>query len=338
MSSPDALVSVLIPCRNEAATIASVLGAFASQSYPLERMEIILADGLSTDSTRARIAEFAQTHPRLSIRLIDNPGRTAPAGLNACLRVARGEILLRMDAHSIPRSDYVRRCTDLLLSSEYQGVGGAWDIVPGDDTFWARAIAIAGANPFATGGARYRVGGSAGEVDTVPFGAYPRSVFDRLGGFNESVPVNEDYEWNYRVRKAGGKIFYSPDIRSSYYARSSLPDLIRQYFAYGHQKAIMLSFHPESLRVRQLIPALFLPCLGIGAIAGIVWPPFLTITGGLLIAYGLAALFFAAWDAFRRRSFELACSLPLVFVLIHVSWGVGFWFAFARMLLGERRS
>jgi succinoglycan biosynthesis protein ExoA len=338
MKSSKPFISVLIPCRNEEASITSVLHAFAAQEYPVDRMEIILADGQSADKTRERITDFASAHLDISIRLLDNPGRTAPAGINAGLRVAKGEIILRMDAHSIPQFDYVRQCVDLLESTGCAGVGGAWDVVPSKNTFWARAIAVAGENPFATGGARYRVGGAAGEVETVPFGAYRRDLFERLGGFNEAVPVNEDYEWNYRVRKSGGKIYYSPAIRSTYFARSTLATLTRQYYAYGHQKAVMLSFHPESLRIRQLIPALFLPSLVAGLIGGLLWFPCWIVLLGELAAYGLAALGFASREAVRRRAWEYLFSLPLVFFLMHASWGFGFFVGITRIVFGQRRS
>jgi succinoglycan biosynthesis protein ExoA len=332
------LISILIPCRNEETTVTAVLDAFAAQDYPPERMEIILADGESVDATRARILGFAEAHRGLAIRLIDNPGRTAPAGLNAGLRVAQGEIILRMDAHSIPQPDYVRQCVELLQSTGCAGVGGAWDVAPGKSSIWARAIACAGANSFATGGARYRMGGVAGEVDTVPFGAYRRELFDRLGGFNEAVPVNEDYEWNYRVRKAGGKIVYSPAIRSRYIARGTVRAMIRQYFIYGRQKAIMLSFHPQSLRLRQLIPALFLPSLIVGLIAGLIWTFLAILPVAELALYAAAALLFAAREATRRHAVELVFTLPPVFFLIHIFWGLGFWVGILRILLGLRNS
>jgi succinoglycan biosynthesis protein ExoA len=254
-------VSVLIPCRNEEHTIEQVLDALRAQTYPARRMEVIVADGRSTDGTRGKIQAYAQSHSGWPLRWIDNPGRSAPAGLNAGLRQAKGEIILRMDAHAIPDPDYVERCVETLNRTGCEGAGGGIIIQPGGKGVIARAIAAAVANPFATGGVRYRVGGKAGEVDTVPFAAFRRDVFRRVGTFNEQVPVNEDYEFNYRVRAAGGRIYFSPEIRSRYIARSNLGGVLRQYFFYGHQKAVMLSFHPKSIRLRQLIPALFAPSL-----------------------------------------------------------------------------
>jgi succinoglycan biosynthesis protein ExoA len=336
MNSKLPFVSVIIPCRNEENTITAVLDALAAQSFPLARMEIILADGMSTDATRERVKTYQAAHPELPVRLIDNPGRTAPAGMNAGFRDARGEIILRMDAHAFPRPDYVQRCVDLLKETGSDGVGGSVDVLPRTNTVWGRAIAAAGANPFSTGGSRFRVGGAQGEVDTIPFGAYRREVFERLGGFNEQVPVNEDYEWNYRVRKSGGKLTYSPDIRSRYFSRGTVNAMMRQYFLYGRQKAVMLSFHPQSLKLRQAIPALFLPSLAAGLVGGILWNPLFAVPVLELLLYLACAVYFSVWDAKERRNIEFIASLPPIFFLIHACWGAGFWNGISRALIGKR--
>ena len=199
MSTFRPKVSVLIPSRNEERTIEQVLEAFRRQTYPAERIEVIVADGRSTDGTREKIDSYARTHPNWPLRWIDNPGLSAPSGLNAALREAGGEILLRMDAHAIPDPDYVEQCVRVVERTGCDGVGGGIVIQPGGNGVFARAIAAAVADPFATGGVRYRAGGAEGEVDTVPFAAFRRGVFQRVGLFNEQVPVNEDYEFNYRV-------------------------------------------------------------------------------------------------------------------------------------------
>jgi succinoglycan biosynthesis protein ExoA len=325
MSQSRPPVSVIIPCRNEERTIEQVLDALRAQTYPADRIEVIVADGRSTDGTRERIKSYAQTHSGASIRWIDNPGRTAPAGLNAGLREAKGEIVLRMDAHAVPDPDYVEQCVRVMAQTGCEGVGGGIVIQPGGKGVTARAIAAAVADPFATGGVRYRVGGEPGEVDTVPFAAFRRDVFLRVGNFNEQVPVNEDYEFNYRVRAAGGRIYFSPAIRSRYIARGDLRSLIRQYFFYGHQKAVMLSFHPKSIRVRQLIPALFAPSLALGAVAAFFSRLPAMLLAVELLAYGAAALYFAVREAAGQKDGMLVPSLLLVFFCIHIAWGIGFW-------------
>jgi succinoglycan biosynthesis protein ExoA len=328
--SPRPAVSVLIPCRNEERTIGQVLDALRVQTYPADRMEVIVADGFSTDDTRGRIAAYSKSHPEFTLRIVDNPGRTAPAGLNAGLRAAQGEIILRMDAHAVPAPDYVAQTVDALARTGCDGVGGGIDIQPGGEGVVARAIASAVGDPFATGGVRYRAGGLPGEVDTVPFAAFRREVFDRIGAFNEKIPVNEDYEFNYRVRANGGRIWFSPAIRSRYIARGSWGPLLRQYFSYGHQKAVMLSYHPKSLRVRQLIPALFAPSLTVFGFGAILSNGLAIILGVELLAYTLAAAFSAVRAARIRRDPALVPVLPAVYFCIHSAWGAGFWTGAAR--------
>ncbi len=332
MSASPPQISVIIPCRNEERTIEQVLEALHRQSFPAGRIEVIVADGRSTDGTREKIEGFARAHPGWALRRVDNPGLSAPAGLNAALRAAQGEIILRMDAHAIPDPDYVEQCVKAFERSGSDGVGGAIDILPGGGGIVAHAIAAAVANPFATGGVRYRSGGVEGEVDTVPFAAFRREVFDRVGGFNEQVPVNEDYEFNYRVRAAGGKIIFSPAIRSRYIARGDLGSLARQYFFYGHQKAVMLSFHPKSIRLRQLIPAFFAPSL-VFLGAGAFFLPSLAIILGLeLLVYAAVSAGFSGREALARKDAALFPALMVVFFCIQFGWGVGFWIGAARSI------
>jgi succinoglycan biosynthesis protein ExoA len=329
MTGPQPLVSVIIPCRNEERTIGLVLDALDRQTYPRGRMEIIVADGFSADDTRARIRAFALGHPRLPIRLIDNPGLTAPAALNAGVRESAGEIILRMDAHAIPDPRYVEQSVRALAESGCDAAGGMWEIEPGAAGIVARAIAAAAGSPFATGGVRYRVGGKPGEVDTVPFGAFRRAVFDRVGLFNEQVPVNEDYEFFYRIRAKGGRIYFSPDIRSRYIARPGIRALAAQYFRYGRQKAAMLSFHPRSLRMRQLVPAVFVLSLAVLALGSIFFPGLAILLGAEVALYAAANVFFSLRETLKQKTPGLAAVLPGVFFCIHISWGLGFWIGIA---------
>jgi glycosyltransferase involved in cell wall biosynthesis len=325
MTDPRPLVSVIIPSRNEERTIGLVLDALDRQTYPRGRMEVIVADGRSADDTRGRVLAFIGAHPNLPVRLVDNPGLSAPAALNAGLRESTGEIILRMDAHAVPDPDYVEQSVRALEQNHCEAAGGVWEIQPGAPGIVARAIAAAAGSPFATGGVRYRVGGEPGEVDTVPFGAFRREVFDRVGLFNEQVPVNEDYEFFYRIRAAGGRIFFSPEIRSRYIARAGIRALAAQYFLYGRQKAVMLSFHPRSLRMRQLIPAVFVFSLVVLALGCIFFPVLAILLGAEAALYIAASAGFSLREALKKKNPALAVILPWVFVCIHLSWGLGFW-------------
>ena len=275
-------MSVIIPCRNEQHTITRVLDALAGQTYPVDRLECLLVDGFSTDATREAIRSWSRDHPDFSLRIIDNPEQKIPHALNLGFSSAKNEILLRMDAHSIPQPDYVQRCVDGLESGQGESIGGQWIVRPGNDSRPAAAIAFAAGHPIGSGGASYRSGGRAGPADTVPYGCFTRETFAKVGGFNEALLANEDYEWNARLRKTGGVVYFDPAIRCTYFARQTYRQLWRQYANYGYWKVQMLRRNPGTLRLRQVLPALFAFFLALSAlvsIAGLIagWPQLASI-------------------------------------------------------------
>src|SRR5437867_2140905 len=224
-------VSVLMPVRNEGAFIARSLGAVVSQDYPRDRLEVIVSDGMSTDSTREVIADISRQHA--NVVLIDNLEKIAATGLNQALRVARGEIIVRVDGHCEIASDYVRHCVSHLLDDKAECVGGPLETI--GETFTAQAIAAAMSSRFGVGGSAFRVGTKEPRLtDTVAFPAYKRETIQRAGDFDEELVRNQDDEYNYRVRKLGGRILLSPDVRSRYYSRAGFASLWKQYFAYGY--------------------------------------------------------------------------------------------------------
>ena len=251
------LVSIIIPCYNEQATINLLLEAIYRQTYPRPALEVVIADGRSTDGTRARVAEFQSTHPDLCVQLVENPRRIIPAGLNVALAAAAGEMVVRLDAHSMPQADYVERCVAALEEGLGDNVGGVWDIQPGGPGWMAEAIAGVAAHPLGAGDARYRYTTRAGQVDTVPFGAFRREMVEKIGPFDETLLTNEDYEFNVRLRQNGGRVWLDPGIRTVYFARPTLRALARQYWRYGFWKARMLRRYPQTLRWRQFIPPFF---------------------------------------------------------------------------------
>jgi glycosyltransferase involved in cell wall biosynthesis len=318
------LVSIIVPCFNEEETISLTLEAFAGQTYTLTQIEVLVVDGMSTDHTLAKVNDFCVHQPDLNVRVIQNPRRLIPTALNLGIAQARGDYIIRMDAHAVPARDYVARCVELLRHGVADNVGGRWIIVPGADTSLARAIALAVGHPFGAGDALYRYAQQAAYTDTVPFGAFRREVFGRVGNYDEQLSTNEDYELNYRIRQAGGRVYFSPDIMSKYYARSSLRALARQYFRYGWWKVRMLRRHPSSIRLRQLVPPLFVTgVIGFG-VGGLFLPFFALSWMMLVICYLTLNSLVALSIAWRHRSWRVGLWLPWVFATIHLSWGSGF--------------
>jgi len=317
-------ISIIIPCYNEQTTIRKLLASIYAQNTPRTDLEVIIADGMSSDGTRAEIAAFADSHQDLHLSVVDNPKRSIPAGLNCALKEAKGEIIIRLDAHSMPHADYIERCVADLEAGLGENVGGVWEIRPSADTWLAQSIAIAAAHPIGVGDALYRHAKKAGTVDTVPFGAFKRELLATVGFFDENLLTNEDYEFNTRIRKSGGKIWLDPSIRSVYFSRAHISGLAKQYFRYGYWKWRMLRHFPDTLRWRQgLPPLLVLSLVGFGILGGFL-PLFRVLLGAELILYILAIVAVGAQQALRRRQTFLILGLPLAIAVMHICWGSGF--------------
>jgi succinoglycan biosynthesis protein ExoA len=317
-------VSIIIPCYNEQDTIGNLLEAIYAQTFPRTDLDVVIADGMSKDRTRALIAAFSDTHPDLHITVTDNLIRSIPAALNCALKQAQGEIIVRLDGHSHPYPDYVERCVANLQAGLGENVGGIWEINPGAQTWMAQSIAAAAAHPLGVGDALYRRTGKAAYVDTVPFGAFKRELLALVGFFDETLLTNEDYEFNARIRKSGGKVWLDPCIRSVYFARPTLASLARQYSRYGFWKWRMLRRYPETLRWRQGLPPLFVLSLIVGAVLAIL-VPFFRIALAVEISIYLVILVAAGvQSALHQKKALLAVGLPLAIVTMHIAWGTGF--------------
>ncbi len=316
-------VSVIIPCYNEGETIQLLLQALLEQTYPSTQMEVVIADALSEDDTRAKIAQFADDHPELRIIVVDNPKRTIPAAVNTAAQAAKGTYLVRLDAHSVPDQEYIALSVQMLKEGIADNVGGVWEIEPGQDSCIAKAIAAAASHPLGAGDALYRIAKKAAFVDTVPFGAFSKEIFNKVGCFDESLLSNEDYEFNTRLRLSGGKVWLDPRIRSRYFARKNLKQLARQYWRYGYWKLRMLKRYPKTIRWRQAIPPLFV----FGVILFIILALFSNfariILAGILGIYLTILLVFSILEAIKRRNI---CYLYMVLAItvMHFSWGMGF--------------
>jgi len=317
-------VSVIIPCYNEQGTIEFLLKAIYEQSYCRTQMEVVIADGLSSDLTINKINEFTIKHPDLEIRLIENPDRNIPSGLNRAMAEAQGQYFIRLDGHSVPDKNYVSKCVENLELGKGDSVGGIWIISPRGSSWQAKSIALAAAHPLGVGDAKYRIGGKAQEVDTVPFGAFQKKLISKIGGFDETLLANEDYEFNARIRRSGGKIWFDPEIRSRYYASSSFSTLSRQYARYGFWKARMLRVHPGTIRWRQFLPPVFIISLLFFIIGGLFWPILWSFLVIELNAYLLILILTGVFLAVKKKDLILILGIPIAIATMHLSWGSAF--------------
>lgn len=315
-TKPPPFVSVIMPVRNESALIRRALDAVLAQEYPC--FEVLVIDGRSTDDTAAIVERVAAAD--LRVRLLPNPGISQSAAMNIGLRAAHGEVIVRVDGHTILAPDYVSRCVYYLRKTGADNVGGPQRFV--GVTPAGRAIAAAYRSPFGVP-SRFTSGGRAGFVDTVYLGAWPRGVLERVGRFDESLAANEDYELNVRIRKAGGRVYLAPDIRSDYYGRQTFGALWRQFFHYGGWKFHVVAKHPTSIRPRHTAAPAFVAALVLGALAAPFSRRIARLWRMALVTYGAAngaASIYAA-----KGDSDALLRLPAVFAGMHLAWGIGFW-------------
>ncbi len=316
------LVTVVMPVFNEASWIDRSLTSVLGQDYPADRVEILIADSRSEDQTVECVHRAIRRHAGRRIRLLHNPRRTPGAALNLMIGEARGEIIVRVDGHSEIALDYIRNCVRSLCSHEALNVGGC--VRSSGAGYVGRAIAAATGSFWGNGGARYRSRppDEPTYVDTVQFGAWRRGTLLRLGPFVEEWPVNEDCEFNARIRHAGGKVLLDPAIRATYFSRRSLRTLARQYFRYGLLKWRVIARHPRQLRARQLAPPALVVALGASVTAAFAGP-----AGDLPMAvpaiYLAAILMGAARIGMRSGQPSSTWILPFVFATMHLSYGIG---------------
>lgn len=311
------LVTVIMPVRNEGAFIARSVSAVLAQDYPPDRMEVIVSDGMSTDQTRPMIRKLQEQYPNLS--LVDNLGKIAPTGLNAALRAAHGDVIIRVDGHCEIARDYVRQCVAYLSRERVDGVGGPIETVGN-----IKPIALAMSSTFGVGGTAFRTTVDREMlVDTVAFPAYTRAAIEKAGPFDEELVRNQDDEYNYRLRKLGGRIGLSPAIHSRYFSRASLGSLWRQYYQYGYWKVRVLQKHPLQMRWRQFVPPLFVTALALSAVSSIFFSTGRAALAVIIGSYSLANLIASLHGAWGS-SWKALPMLPVVFVILHLSYGLGF--------------
>jgi len=309
------MVTIAMPAWNEEPYIEACLRSVQAQDYPRERLEILVADGGSTDRTRELLAALAVDDPR--IRVIDNPERLQAAGLNRLIRAARGEIVVRMDVHCEYAPTYVRTCVETLEQTGADNVGGAQRAKA--KTAFQQALCAALASPVGVGGARYRDATAEGFVDTVFLGAFRRAIFARIGLYDPKAITNEDAELNQRLLAAGGSIYLSPAIEVHYYPRDSFATLAKQYWKYGRGRARTLLKLGRFPTVRPLIPF----AMVVGASALVLLPPLWPLAplafAGYALATGAEAVRVASPLGLRGMATAWA-----IFPVLHASHGAGF--------------
>jgi succinoglycan biosynthesis protein ExoA len=346
--SDQPTISVIVPCRNERDHIEPFCRSVAAQSIPEGWMlQVLIADGLSDDGTRERLADWCAQDARFV--MLDNPGRIVSCGLNRCIEQARGAFIVRLDVHTVYASDYIAQCLATWQRTGADNVGGPWKAqgAEGPQGTVQRAIAAAFQSRLVAGGALSRDLAYEGEVDTVYLGAWPRETFARFGGFDETLVRNQDDEHNLRIHKGGGRIWQSARIQSTYFPRASKTDVFRQYRQYGYWKPFVMRKHGQAAALRHLVPGLFVATLlalmlltllgslavsshafgltpGMALRKALIWVTLLSAgtLAALSLLYALAVGLISVQIA-RQQGRELLRHLPDVIAAYHFGYGLG---------------
>jgi succinoglycan biosynthesis protein ExoA len=317
-------LSVIIPCRNESRFLPQCLASVLASDYPADRMEILISDGASEDGTRefieALIAQRSANHDA-RIRLIDNPLRITPVGLNRAIDAAQGDVIARVDAHATVSPEYFSTCVEFLESCRADCVGGSMRTVPQEQGWFSQAIVAVLTHRFGVGNSFFRIGAAEPrQVDTVFGACWRRDVFDRVGRFHPQLARSQDMEFSLRLKAAGGKTWMVPSVETTYYARTKLGRFARHNFTNGMWAVLPFVYSDVvPVSVRHMIPLAFVLALFAGALA-LPWTPMLlaSVAG----PYVLANLTASVSLVYRERKPSLLRA-PFIFFLLHASYGLG---------------
>jgi len=317
------LVSIIIPCYNEDEYIASCLDSILGGDYPLEHLEVLVVDGQSLDSTRRIIEEYSSRYP--FVRLVDNPNRLKPHALNIGIATARGDIIIRMDAHALYEKSYVSKSICYLDEYKADNVGGIRRTLSGNNSIVAQSIAESVSNRFSAGNAIYRTGAKDVKwVDTVFGGCYRRETFQEIGLFNEALVRGQDREFNVRLQNAGGKILFAPDIICYYYARGDLGSYIPWIYSAGLTPFFVSRLIKKRIYSwRNLVPLLFLFSLAVLPLFSLLYSTLYWLFMVEITTYLVCSLMATILVGKKRKEVRLLLTMPFIFFLTHIIYGFG---------------
>ena len=313
------MVTIVAPCRNEAAYIEKTINSILESDYPSDMMELLVVDGMSTDGTREIVEAMARKDN--CIKLIDNPNKIVPSAMNIGISQAHGDYIIRIDCHSTFAPDYISKCVDTSQRTGADNVGGYIETLPGADTAVAKAIAKATSSRFGVGNSAFRLSGPEQQVDTVPFGTFRKELFEKIGSYDERLVRNQDIELNSRIRKTGGRIIISPEIKLSYYNRATYRQLWQQSFNNGKWNPYTFWLTSGGLSVRHFVPMFFI----LGLITFATSVIFFAAAKWFLLGYILMYLSAATYCAVRSAGkINLSAFLILwSFITLHTAYGLG---------------
>jgi glycosyltransferase involved in cell wall biosynthesis len=329
--SKEPTVSVIIPCRNEKGYISKTLLNVLDQDYPKDKLEIWVADGMSDDGTRDELEKISKEYEQ--VNWIDNPDQIVPPALNACINASKGDVIVRLDAHSLYPKNYISQLVHHLIELDADNTGGVWITEPANNSSEAKAIALATSHPLGIGDSDFRLeNNQVKEVETVPYGCYRRTVFEQIGLFDNDLTRNQDDEFNARLKKAGGRILLIPSVKIRYFARPNLKKMRKMFYHYGLFKPLVNIKIGQPTTIRQFIPLLFVLANIIAVVSvlfsyklavvllALVWVPYLTIVS--IISFKIS----------QKAEKGIFSFLLVTFPSIHLSYGYGYLLGFGKVV------
>ncbi|MBF0405916.1 MAG: glycosyltransferase family 2 protein [Candidatus Riflebacteria bacterium] len=324
----DRIISIVIPCRNEEKYICGCIESILASDYPKNLLEILLVDGMSEDGTKELIQSYARRFP--FIRLYENIQKITPVALNIGIKNSKGEIVIRMDAHSTYPPHYISTCVDYLEKQEVDVVGGPIITCSKENTLIAKTVTMVTSHPFGVGNSKFRTSSVEGFTDTVPFGAYWKSIFDKVGLFNESLIRNQDNELSSRILSAGGKIYFTPLLTANYYNQTTLLGLLRQAVKTGMWNVTTVLINREAFRFRHFIPFVFVSTLLLLSILSKKLKFAKRMLFAVVTSYFSLSMISSIQLA-AKNGFRYIFVLPFTFFLYHLSYGLGTWISILKI-------
>lgn len=318
------MVSVICPIYNEEKYITKCIESVLEQDYSTEDLEILFVDGLSTDKTRKIVSDYATRYNQ--IRLLDNPHRIVPYAMNIGIKAAKGDIIIRLDGHVEYPTNYISKCVHYLMTlPNAENVGGVCQTLPCNERNISQAIAIALSTGFGMGNSSFRIGSTEiRKVDTVPFGCFRKSLFERVGYYDYELVRNQDDELNGRIIKNGGTIYLIPEIKTKYFSRDKISKIRRMFYQYGLYKPLVNKKLGSPATARQFVPLLFLLGIVLGGILSAFSIYIMYIYFAVLALYLAIGLFIGCKYAVKYRRPMLTLLMPYVFANVHLSYGYGY--------------
>ncbi len=331
-------VSIVISARNEQQYLGECLKSIQVQTYQHDLLELLLVDSDSSDDTPEIIKNFADKS-NIDVKILSNPRGDTPKGLNTGIKAATGDLIMFLNAHSYMANDFIMNAIPILREKEADGIGGRiFSIGSGKNTFLDKLTSTALETPFGLGNTSSRVGNKAGWIHNPWFAIYKHELFDKFGYLDERLTRNQDYEFNQRCISGGAKFWFQPDLKIFYHNRPSVTSLWRRYFYSAYWRAFMIGSHKGAVKIRHLVPSLFIIFLIIFSILHFLWGPSIIIAAASLGLYVVTSLVVSIEQVFRRKNFFILFLLPIILFGIHISFGLGMISGFFNFIvMGKRR-